>query len=54
MIKQGWGKSSFVEGKSERGIEILDGESNSFGFFHGNGGRFHVSHLFVFRLDSFR
>ena len=37
MIKRGWDKSILVEGKSERGIEILDGESNSFGFFHGNG-----------------
>ncbi len=35
MIKRGWNKSILVEGKSERGIKILDGESNSFGFFHG-------------------
>jgi len=28
-----------VEVKSERWIEILDGESNSFGFFHCDGKR---------------
>jgi len=27
-------KSVLIEGKSERWMEILGGESNSFGFFH--------------------
>ena len=33
LIKRGCDKSSVVEGESEQGMEILDGESNSFGFF---------------------
>jgi len=39
MRERGWDKIILAEGRSERWIEILERESNSFGFFYGDGKR---------------